>query len=419
MKITDKDMRLYAITDNQWLGTHSLAEQVEAVLANGATFLQLRDKQADHAALTAQAIVLKKIASKYGVPFVVNDDVWAAKEADADGVHIGQNDTDYEQARKILGDNKIIGMTAKTVEQAVRAEQMGADYIGVGAVFHTTTKADAKDMSKETLLAITEQVHIPVVAIGGIGYDNADYLRYTGVSGIAVVSAIFAQPDAGAAAKRLSDKTKTLFNYAPHNIIFDMDGTLLDSMPYWHRLGREYVLSKGIAVPPDFDKVIYSMDLNECSAYFHDELGINEEPGKIKQTVLDIIRRHYDQDIPMKPGMKRLVTREYRNQSRMCIFTSSEKSCVTGAMKRLGLLDYFEQIYTSYDINISKRSPESYLTICKMMGFEPEKTIVYEDVCHGVKAAKAAGCYVTAVYDEDSAGQWEEISSIADDTIHL
>lgn len=124
------------------------------------------------------------------MPFVVNDDIWAAKEAGADGVHIGQSDMDYEQARKILGPDKIIGMTAKTVEQAVQAEKLGADYIGVGAVFHTTTKQDAKDMSRETLAAITKSVSIPIVAIGGITYDNMDSLKDTGVAGVSVISAI-------------------------------------------------------------------------------------------------------------------------------------------------------------------------------------------------------------------------------------
>lgn len=126
---------------------------VEQVLKNGATFLQLREKNATHEQRVEEAKKIKQIAAKYHVPFVVNDDIWAAKEAGADGVHIGQSDMDYEQARKILGPDKIIGMTAKTVEQAVQAEKLGADYIGVGAVFHTTTKQDAKDMSRETLAA--------------------------------------------------------------------------------------------------------------------------------------------------------------------------------------------------------------------------------------------------------------------------
>ena len=227
MKVTKADLRLYAITDRQWLGGKDFYMVVEQVLKNGATFLQLREKNTTHEQRVEEAKKIKQIAAKYHVPFVVNDDIWAAKEAGADGVHIGQSDMDYEQARKILGPDKIIGMTAKTVEQAVQAEKLGADYIGVGAVFHTTTKQDAKDMSRETLAAITKSVSIPIVAIGGITYDNMDSLKDTGVAGVSVISAIFAKEDEGAAAAALRKKADTLFG-AARSLIFDMDGTLLD-----------------------------------------------------------------------------------------------------------------------------------------------------------------------------------------------
>ena len=141
--IRKEQLRLYAITDTSWLNGASLIDVVENVLKNGATFLQLREKNASHDEIVAKAKAIKPIARKYGVPFVIDDDVQAALEADADGVHIGQSDTDYMTARSILGDNKIIGMTAKTVEQAKEAERLGADYIGTGAVFGSSTKKDA------------------------------------------------------------------------------------------------------------------------------------------------------------------------------------------------------------------------------------------------------------------------------------
>lgn len=417
--MTEQQMQLYAITDRRWLNGASLVQQTEEVLRNGATFLQLRDKQATHEELVAQALELKTVAAEYGVPFVVNDDVMAAKEADTDGVHIGQGDLDYEQARKILGPDKIIGMTARTPAEARHAEQAGADYIGVGAVFHTSTKTDAKDMTRETLLAITEQVRIPVVAIGGITYDNMDYLKHTGVSGIAAVSAIFAQPDVGAAAQKLFEKSKSILGYQAEDIIFDMDGTLLDSMPYWRRLAREYAVKKGALLPPDFDEKTYSMDLDDCGLYLRDELGISEEPETMTAEVLEMMNRHYREDIPMKPGMRRLLERAHYSGSRMCIFTASEQSCVINALTRLGVLDYFETINSVCDIGLSKRLPESYRKICEMMEFKPENTMVYEDVLHAVCAAKEAGCRVTAVYDADSAVHWEQISRIADEAIRL
>lgn len=417
MKVTKQDFRLYAITDRQWLKEKDFYQVIESVLQNGATFLQLREKNATHEQRVEEAKRMKQIAGKYHVPFVVNDDILAAKEADADGVHIGQSDMDYAQARAILGPDKIIGMTAKTVEQAVEAERMGADYIGVGAVFHTTTKKDAKDMSRETLLAITQSVTIPIVAIGGIQYDNMDYLKDTGVSGVSVISAIFAKEDEGAAAAALRSKADTLFGGSAKNIIFDMDGTLLDSMPYWRRLAREYALGKGAVLPADFDEKTYTMDLNECGTYLIEELGIQEDKDIMKQEVLELIGEHYKKEIPMKTGMKELLLRERKNGSRMCIFTTSDKRCVLDAMSRLGVLDWFEQIYTVYDIGVNKRSPESYVKICELMGFEPEQTEVYEDVLHAVQSAKQAGCRVVAVYDEDSAHLWAQIAEEADTVV--
>ena len=156
--IRKEQLRLYAITDTSWLNGASLIDVVENVLKNGATFLQLREKNATHEEIVAKAKAIKPIARKYGVPFVIDDDVQAALEADADGVHIGQSDTDYMTARSILGDNKIIGMTAKTVEQAKEAERLGADYIGTGAVFGSSTKKDAVFMPRERLIEVAGSV---------------------------------------------------------------------------------------------------------------------------------------------------------------------------------------------------------------------------------------------------------------------
>ena len=204
-------LKVYAITDRSWLGGRELKDEVEEVLLAGATFLQLREKSFTHKEIVEEGRVIKKITDKYGVPFVINDDIYAAKEIDADGVHIGQSDMEYSKARQILGPDKIIGMTARTVEEAMEAERVGADYIGVGAVFHTSTKKDAKDMEKETLLAISKSVDIPIVAIGGITYENMDYLKGTGVDGIAVVSEIFAAENCGRATERLVRKAMEIF----------------------------------------------------------------------------------------------------------------------------------------------------------------------------------------------------------------
>lgn len=207
MKFTKDDIRrgmtLYAVTDRSWLGESTLAQVVEQVLRGGATFLQLREKELDRAAFLAEAKELKALTAKYRVPFVINDDIDIALESDADGVHLGQTDLMGRDARALIGPDKILGITANTVELAVAAEKAGADYIGAGAVFGTTTKQNAKNLSLDTLRDICRAVTIPVVAIGGINGDNLPRLAGTGAAGAAVVSALFAQKDPEEAARRL------------------------------------------------------------------------------------------------------------------------------------------------------------------------------------------------------------------------
>ena len=205
-----KDLLLYAVTDRSWLGEETLYEQVEKALKGGATFIQLREKKLDEKHFIEEAVALKELCHNYHVPFVINDNVKIAKEMDAGGVHVGQNDMEADDVRKILGEDKILGVSAQTVEQAVLAEKMGANYLGVGAVFSTSTKKDAADVSKETLQAICEVVNIPVIAIGGIGADNILSLKGSGSGGIAVVSAIFASEDIENATKVLRDRTEKM-----------------------------------------------------------------------------------------------------------------------------------------------------------------------------------------------------------------
>ena len=207
MKFTKDEIRqgmtLYAVTDRSWLGERTLAQVAEDVLKGGATFLQLREKELDREAILAEAREIQTIVARYHVPFVINDSVDIALACDADGVHVGQNDLMGRDVRALIGPDKILGITANTVELAVAAERAGADYIGAGAVFGTTTKQNAKNLSLDTLKAICQAVNIPVVAIGGINADNLPRLAGTGAAGAAVVSALFAQKDPEEAARRM------------------------------------------------------------------------------------------------------------------------------------------------------------------------------------------------------------------------
>lgn len=203
MRCDRKTMRLYAVTDRAWVGQGTLGDQVEQALRGGVTCVQLREKSLGVPAILVEAEEIGALCRSYGVPFLINDRVEIALQCGADGVHVGQKDRAAREVRRLLGPNLILGVSARTVEQAVQAERDGADYLGVGAVFSTSTKADAMPVSYETLQAICRAVSIPVVAIGGIQRENLLSLAGSGVDGVALVSAIFAAPDVETASREL------------------------------------------------------------------------------------------------------------------------------------------------------------------------------------------------------------------------
>ncbi|MGF0019199.1 thiamine phosphate synthase [Sporofaciens sp. SGI.106] len=208
MKCDKESLLLYAVTDRSWLNGQTLYEQVEQALEGGATFVQLREKELDEEHFLEEAREIKELCRKYNVPFVINDNVDIALAMDADGVHVGQSDMEAGDVRAKLGPDKIIGVSAQTVEQALLAQSHGADYLGVGAVFPTGSKADASEVSHDTLREICEAVDIPVIAIGGIGKNNVKELSGSGICGIAVISAIFAQKDIKTATEELKEAVR-------------------------------------------------------------------------------------------------------------------------------------------------------------------------------------------------------------------
>ncbi len=212
MKFDKKQLLLYAVTDRNWLGTETLYDQVEKALKGGATFIQLREKELEEEQFLEEAKELKKLCRRYKVPFVINDNVGIAVKMDADGIHIGQSDMEAGNARERIGTQKILGVSVQTVEQALLAEKRGADYLGVGAVFHTGSKADADNVGHDTLKAICDAVSIPVIAIGGITKDNLIRLTGTGICGIAAISAVFAQKDIEKSTRILKKLTEEMIS---------------------------------------------------------------------------------------------------------------------------------------------------------------------------------------------------------------
>ena len=207
MRLDKKYMQLYAVTDRAWTGNKTLYEQIKEALENGVTCVQLREKNLDEASFIEEAKKISVLCRQYNIPFIVNDNVNVAIASNADGIHIGQEDMGLKDVRKIVGENMIIGISAHTVEEAKFAQENGADYIGIGAVFETSTKNDVGILSYETLKSICEAVNIPKVAIGGINSKNILKLKGSGIDGVAVVSAIFGAAD-------IKKATKELYNLA-------------------------------------------------------------------------------------------------------------------------------------------------------------------------------------------------------------
>lgn len=198
--------------------------------------------------------------------------------------------------------------------------------------------------------------------------------------------------------------------------IFDMDGTLLDSMPTWQNLDHTYLGMYNVTMPDDFHEKITSFTLPECAIYF-ESLGVPKSSKEILDEIISLVEDAYHKHIPLKKQTYRVITELYLYAKTLCLLTTSEKSYAIPALKRLRIYDYFAGIHTSAELGLDKRTPEIYKTICQMYDTAPENTTVYEDTLFAVRSAKEAGCHVVAVYDEASDKHWEEISKIADATI--
>ena len=209
-RCAQKDLTLYAITDRHWLNGQTLKSQVEKALKGGATMIQIREKDLNEKDFLLEAEELLALCRSYNVPFIVNDNVELAVKIGADGVHVGQSDMNARDVRALIGNDKILGVSTQTVEQALFAQECGAEYLGVGAVCPTGSKDDAEVLDRKTLMDICKAVSIPVVAIGGITKDNVRELKGTGIAGISVISAIFAQKDIQNATAELLKRTEEI-----------------------------------------------------------------------------------------------------------------------------------------------------------------------------------------------------------------
>lgn len=418
MKCDKGNLLLYAVTDSAWTGDKTLAMQVEEALKGGSTCIQLREKKLDTDAFLREAISIKKLCRMYRVPFIINDNVEIAVRCGADGIHVGQKDMDAGDVRKRVGADMILGVSAQTVEQAVRAEQKGADYLGVGAVFSTSTKPDADMVSLATLKAICAAVSIPVIAIGGISRQNLMGLAGTGIAGVALVSAIFASPEIENECKYLKELSRRMIKATPalkmEGAIFDLDGTLLDSMYIWDTIGADYLRSLGIEPRENLNRTFKSMSLLQAAAYYRSEYGVTLSVDEIVGGVNRMIERSYFHDVQAKTGVKDLLERLKKAGIRMCVATATDRHLAEAALRRNGILAYFSAIFTCTQVGSGKDAPDIFDRARMHLGTPKKRTLVFEDALYAVKTAKNAGYPVAAVYDKSEAERKDELQTCAD-----
>lgn len=440
-----KALTLYGITDRTWLskpfppgdpvGTQYLIRDVEACLAGGVTMLQLREKNRPHSVLLETGRAVQAVCRRFSVPFIVDDDVEAARELDADGVHVGQHDWAAVEVRNSIGPDKLLGVSVQTPEQAVRAQAAGADYLGVGALFTTATKPDADIVTIEQLAAVCKAVTIPVVAIGGINGRTIRSLAGTGIAGAAVVSALFGAPDKTAAAAalravcndfsahctvwertRTEQSRRTSFLSRIRAAVFDLDGTLIDSMPVWKNAGRLFLESQGLRPDPDLWEKTARMSMEQSAHYFINTYGVPGSPAAVMNGINQCVFEQYAQRIPLKHGVLQFLDELSARGIPIALATATDRVCAEACLKRLGIERYFRQIITCTETGAGKDHPLVYETAQTLLEFPKEQTGVFEDALHAAETAQRAGFPVCAVYDECTldASEWFRLRQLAD-----
>jgi thiamine-phosphate pyrophosphorylase len=418
-------LSLYAVTDRAWLGGGSLEAQVEAALRGGASCIQLREKDMPRPELASEASRIGRLCRERGALFIVNDDVDAALASGADGAHVGQSDMGVGSARAALGEGRILGVSVSTVEEALLAQEAGADYLGVGAIFPTPTKTGAGLVPLGRLKEICEAARIPVVAIGGLNGENLDCLRGTGVSGVALVSAIFGADDVEAACRELRAKADAVLGTGAEGLpdgaggragsalvrgprgealeiggaIFDMDGTLLDSMHIWDDVALRYLLDRGIQPEEGLVETFRAMSLREAALHYRDVCGVPESAEAIEAGIIAMVEDFYVNEALPKPGVARLLEGLRQRGVAMCVATATEKRLAEAALDRCGLTGYFSFVLTCGEVGRGKDSPKIFEEALGRLGTPRARTAVVEDAAHALVTARGAGFPTIGVYD--------------------
>lgn len=419
LKDLKSSLKLYAVTDRYWLNGRSLYDDVEKAILGGATMIQLREKDLDFDSFVKEAKEIKELCKKYDVPFIINDSIDVFLAVDADGIHVGQNDMRADLVREKIGPNKILGVSAETVEEAILAEKMGADYLGVGTIFNTTTKLDAITVSMKTLAEISFSVDIPVVAIGGITKDNIIELKNTFIDGISVVSAIFAEKDIISATKNLNKEVdKILFNPNNYNyFIVDYDGTLLDSLSMWADVASRYIKSKGLTPEPDLDLIVKRQTNAETAAYMQKKYFNNSSVAEVALDIDSYIAKEYI-SFKINDGVKEFLDILKKN-GKLVLFTATSYPLIEASLKANNIFNYFDEYYTSTNFDYSKSDGTGYKLLIEKNNLDPSKTLIIEDATHALVGAKTLSLNVLGIKTHKNFNDYDIIKKNCDYYINI
>ena len=409
------DYTLYLVTDRQLMSCDSLTEAVEQAILGGCTMIQLREKELSSLEFYNQAVAVKQVTDKYHIPLIINDRIDIAMAVQATGVHIGQHDLPAAAVRKVIGENMLLGVSASSIAEAIQAQQDGADYLGVGAMFPTGTKTDADSVSMEELQKIRAAVSLPIVVIGGINKGNAGRFKPMGIDGLAVVSAIIAQSDIKAAAAELKDlfcgkEKKMDFNAA----IFDLDGTILDSMDVWEHIDIQFLKKRNLPVPDNYVTEICARSFEEAAQYTIDLFGLQETVEGIIEEWNNMAVEEYSNHVGLLPYALDYLLCLKEHGIKLAVATGLPEKLYMPCLKNNSILELFDALCSTDEVQRGKEYSDVFELAARKLGVAPEHCIVFDDVLPAIKSAKAASMLAGGIYDKYSADQRAEIERIAD-----
>lgn len=409
------DYTLYLVTARQLMSCDSLTEAVEQAILGGCTMIQLREKELSSLEFYNQAVAVKQVTDKYHIPLIINDRIDIAMAVQATGVHIGQHDLPAAAVRKVIGENMLLGVSASSIAEAIQAQQDGADYLGVGAMFPTGTKTDADSVSMEELQKIRAAVSLPIVVIGGINKGNAGRFKPMGIDGLAVVSAIIAQSDIKAAAAELKDlfcgkEKKMDFNAA----IFDLDGTILDSMDVWEHIDIQFLKKRNLPVPENYVTEICARSFEEAAQYTIDLFGLQETVEGIIEEWNNMAVEEYSNHVGLLPYALDYLLCLKEHGIKLAVATGLPEKLYMPCLKNNSILELFDALCSTDEVQRGKEYSDVFELAARKLGVAPEHCIVFDDVLPAIKSAKAASMLAGGIYDKYSADQRAEIERIAD-----